>query len=175
MFCPTCGKENIGTSKFCISCGTNLEVVSQALSGHKSSWFTRFDMGMDQGLARYAAHVFEDAPAQAADRTVANSWKILGKGVLTALVDLFLSTVLWNAFLIRFDILLVSTPFRLLSERSKRRKLKQTTSTDEQQIRALPDRSPQNWLPGPTPSITEYTTENLHEYRRKGGSSSETN
>jgi len=175
MFCPTCGKENTGTRKFCISCGTNLEVVSQALSGHKLSWFTRLDMDLDHELAKYAAHVFEDAPGQATVRKVANSWTILGKGVLTSFVDLFLSTIMWVAFVLRFDILLVSTPFRLLSERSKRRKLKQTAPTDQQQLPSLLDASSQTRLSEPVPSITEYTTENLHEYRRKGGSRSETN
>ena len=175
MFCPTCGKENTGTRKFCISCGTNLEVVSQALSGHKLSWFTRFDMDLDHELAKYAAHIFEDAPGQAAVRKVANSWKILSKGILASFVDMFLSVIMWIPFVLRFYILLVSTPFRLLSERSKKRKPKNTTPADQQQLQALPDASPQAWLPEPIPSVTEYTTENLRQYRQKGGSGSETN
>jgi hypothetical protein len=174
MFCPTCGKENTGTRKFCFSCGTNLEVVSQALSGHELSWFTRLDMELDHELARYAAHVFDDAPAQAGVRKVANSWKILGKGIITSFVDLFLSIILWVAFVVRFDILLLSTPFRLLLEHSRKRKLKQTSATEEQLLQALPEAPPQTRLPGPVPSITEYTTENLQEYRRKSGGRSET-
>jgi hypothetical protein len=132
-------------------------------------------MELDHELAKYAAHVFEDAPGQAAVRKVANSWQILAKGVVTSLVDMFLSVILWLPFVLRFYILLVSTPFRLLSERSKRRKPRQTAPTDEQQLQNLPEPPTQAWLPEPIPSITEYTTENLRQYRQKGGGSSETN
>lgn len=33
MFCPKCGKDNPETGKFCRSCGTDLEPVSEALAG----------------------------------------------------------------------------------------------------------------------------------------------
>lgn len=36
MFCPTCGAQQSDTRKFCTSCGTNLLVVSQVLSGRTS-------------------------------------------------------------------------------------------------------------------------------------------
>jgi hypothetical protein len=166
MFCPTCGKENTGTRKFCIFCGTNLEAVSQALSGNKVGVFTRIDVALDHLLAKYAEHVFDNAPAQASDRRVANSWKILGKGITTSFVDMFLSILMWNVFVLRWDILLVSTPFRLLSERSKRRKLKQAAVTEEQLGQKLPEGTPPRWLPGSVASITEYTTERLQEYRQ---------
>lgn len=166
MFCPTCGKENQSTRKFCIFCGTNLEAVSQALSGKKMSFLTRIDMALDHLTAKYAEHVFDDAPAQAVDRRVANSWKILGKGIATSCVDLFLSIVMWNVFALRFDVLLISTPFRLLSERSNRRKLKQAVETEPQLPQNLPENLPPRWLPGSVASITEYTTERLQEYRQ---------
>jgi len=169
MFCPTCGRENGGTRKFCIFCGTNLEAVSQALSGNKVSFLTRIDLGLDQLTAKYAEHVFDDAPGQAVDRSVANSWKILGKGITTSFVDLFLSIVMWNVFALRFDVLIVSTPFRLLSERSKRRKLKQAVLSEEILEQSLPhqlaENQPPKWLPGQVASVTEFTTERLHEYR----------
>ena len=167
MFCPTCGGENTGTRKFCITCGTNLEVVSQALSGHKLSWFTRVDMGMDHLLARYAEHVFDDAPGQAIERKVSNSWKVLGKAVATSLVDFFMSIILWNFFTLRFYVLLLSTPFRLLIQRNKRRKLKKAAPRTEEQVpERLPENTPPRWLPGSVASITEYTTERLQEFRQ---------
>jgi hypothetical protein len=166
MFCPRCGKENTGTRKFCIFCGTNLETVSQALSGDKLGFFTRIDGALDNLLAKYSEHVFDDAPSQASDRRVANSWKILGKGIITSFVDLFLSIVMWNVFVLRWYILLVSTPFRLLSERSKRRKLKQAAVAEEQLPQKLPEPTAPKWLPGSVASITEYTTERLQEYRQ---------
>lgn len=33
MYCPSCGSENQSGVKFCTRCGTNLEVVTNALSG----------------------------------------------------------------------------------------------------------------------------------------------
>ena len=164
MFCPTCGRDNLNEQKFCASCGTNLEAVSQILSGTGTDFFTRIDAGLDQFIAKYAEHVFRDAPSKATDRSVSNSWKLLGRGVLTSFVDLFLSVVIWNVFTVRFNILLFSTPFRLLSERSNRlKKLKAGIDTDAP-LR-LPERPANQWLPGVPPSVSEHTTEQLQEYR----------
>ena len=164
MFCPTCGRDSLNERKFCAACGTNLEAVSQALSGTGTDFFTRIDSGLDQFAARYAEHVFKDAPACAADRSVKNSWKLLGKGIVTSFVDLFLSVLLLNFFSVRFHILWISTPFRLLSERSARLK-NQRAGIDTDQPLRLPEPAPQQWLPGAAPSVSEHTTEHLQEYR----------
>ena len=164
MFCPTCGRDNLNERKFCASCGTNLEAVSQVLSGTETNIFTRIDTGLDQFTGRYAEHVFKDAPSYAVDRTVSNSWKLLGKGILTSFMDLFLAVMLWNFFIFRFHVLWISTPFRLLSERSKRLKsIKAAIDTD--QPLALPQPAPSQWIPGAVPSVSEHTTERLREYR----------
>lgn len=164
MFCPTCGRDNLNERKFCASCGTNLEAVSQVLSGTGTDFFTRIDTGLDQFTARYAEHVFKDAPSCAADRSVKNSWRLLGKGALTCFVDLFLSLLLLSFFNLRFHILWISTPFRLLSERSNRlKKLKGEIDADAP-LR-LPEPAQNQWLPGAPPSISEHTTERLQEYR----------
>ena len=164
MFCPTCGRDSLNERKFCASCGTNLEAVSQALSGTGTDFFTRIDGSLDHFIARYAEHVFKDAPASASDRSVSNSWKLLGKGALTSFVDLFLSLMIWNVFTVRFYILLFSTPFRLLSERNSRsRSLKE--GTDRATPRSLPETLPSQWLPGSVPSVSEHTTERLQQYQ----------
>src|SRR5215475_7702174 len=116
MFCPTCGKENALGRKFCVACGTNLEAVSQALSGSKTDFFTRTDAALDILVAKYAEHVFKDAPANVTDATVGKSWKLLGQGVLTSLVDMILFSLMVNIFPLRLLILLISSPFRLLYE-----------------------------------------------------------
>jgi uncharacterized membrane protein YvbJ len=74
MFCPNCGKDNLNQQKFCATCGTNLEAVSQLLSGTGSDFFTRIDSGLDQFIAKYAEHIFRDAPSAAIDRSVSHSW-----------------------------------------------------------------------------------------------------
>ena len=163
MFCPTCGRDNLKEQKFCASCGTNLEVVSQALSGTATTnFFTRLDTSLDQFNARYAEHVFKDAPSYAADRSVRNSWKLLGRGVITSLVDLFLSIFLWNFFILRFHVLWISTPFRLLSERSNKKSLKAGVNTGKP-LR-LPEPQQRQWVAGAMPSVSEHTTEHLQEY-----------
>lgn len=163
MFCPICGRDNLKERKFCSSCGTNLEAVSEALSGTKSDFFTRLDTGLDQFIAKYAEHVFKDSPANAADRSVSNSWKILGKGVATSFIDLFLALIIWNVFTFRFQILWISTPFRLLAERSSRQKLKAAVDTDAQL--KLPEPVADRWSPDSPPSVSEHTTELFQEYR----------
>lgn len=165
MFCPTCGRDNLIERKFCSSCGTNLEAVSQALSGNRADFFTRLDTGLDQFIAKYAEHVFKDSPTNAADRSVSNSWKILGKGVVTSLVDLFLSLVIWNVFTFRFQVLWISTPFRLLAERSSRQKARAAIDTDAQL--KLPEPATDRWVSGAesAPSVSEHTTELFQDYR----------
>src|SRR5690242_13132626 len=126
MFCPTCGKDNLREQRFCAGCGTNLEVVSSALSGREEDFFTRTDTAMDQFITRDTEHVFKNSRLDATDQKVATSWKLLGKAVLTTFVDVILFSLMWNFLPLRFLMLLISTPFRLLSERSKQQ------SVDEQ-------------------------------------------
>jgi hypothetical protein len=162
MFCPTCGRENSIGRKFCVACGTNLEAISQALSGIKTDFFTRTDAALDQLIARYSEHVFKEAPAQTADSTVGKSWKLLGQGVLTSLLDLILFSLMWNIFPLRFLILLISSPIRLLYARSARHAGK----NEEKGIERL--------LVSETPeiqakeiiSISEQTTERFQEYEQ---------
>jgi len=167
MFCPICGKENSGERKFCVACGTNLEAVSQALSGNRTDFFTKIDTALDQFIARYAEHVFKQAPALAADRKVSSSWKLLGQGVLTSFADFFLSSLMWNVFAVKFQILLISTPFRLLIERSNRQK-SFTAEFEEQATLNLPAAANNELLPGPVASVSEHTTERLQERLQSG-------
>ncbi len=162
MFCPNCGRENKREQKFCVACGTNLDVVSQALAGRTTNFFTRIDLALDQFIARYAEHVFEDAPAKATERKLSNSWKLLGQGVLTSFVDIFLSTLMWNVFSLKFNFLLIATPFRLISERRSRRQ----RAAQEPEPPTLPmpsEAKPAELPPVAAPSITENTTDRLPE------------
>lgn len=163
MFCPTCGRENPSERKFCSSCGTNLEAVSQALSGSATDFFTKLDTGLDQLFARYSEHLFKNAPTNASDRKVSNSWKLLGKSVATSFFDLFLAILIWNVITVRFQILLISTPFRLLSEKNARQKNLEA-GFDQDTLPKLPEPPEQRWLPGAMVSVSEHTTERLQDY-----------
>lgn len=78
MYCPKCATQNIDGSKFCRSCGTNLEVVALALSDNaneeEKSWLKKRGKGVRltvQGailtgfslLIAIALALFSDNPA----------------------------------------------------------------------------------------------------------------
>lgn len=160
MFCPTCGKDNSPGVKFCASCGTNLETVAQALTARQDDFFTKMDIGIDQFVARYSEHVFRNAPHTASERTVKGSWQILGQGVVTSLVDLLLFTLMWNLLPLRFLILLISTPFRLLAERGESGK-RQPEIAHDYEPPQLTDAPARLWRDELPPSVTEDTTVHL--------------
>ena len=165
MFCPTCGRENSRERKFCSSCGTNLEAVTQALSGNADDLFTRTDAALDQFIARYAEHVFKNAPLNALDRKVSNSWKVLGQAVITSFVDLFLFILMWNIIPLKFLIMLVSSPIKLLSERNTRQKSATSDLKDKREL-GPPASIHDGWSADSPVTVTEHTTENLSDYKR---------
>jgi hypothetical protein len=172
MFCPTCGKDNSLELKYCASCGTNLEAVSHALSGREEDFFTKMDTGIDQLIARYSEHVFRNAPQAASERKVRQSWQLLGQACLTSLVDLLLFVLMWNLLPLRFLILVISTPFRLMAERSE----------NEQQARINQGYHPPQlaapagrlWLDDSVPSVTDNTTKHLENLSATGTHSAPT-
>jgi zinc-ribbon domain len=169
MFCPNCGRDNSRETKFCASCGTNLEAVSQALSGIRDDFFTKTDAALDQLIARYAEHVFKDAPSKLNDRKVSNSWKVLGQGAVTSFIDLILFSLMWNILPLRFLILLISTPFRLLSQRSVGR-VSSKAGLEKNAGPGLEEAPSNRWLAGSFPSVSEHTTrdlEKLHPERKR--------
>jgi hypothetical protein len=166
MFCPNCGRDNSRETKYCASCGINLEVVSQALNGTRDDFFTKTDTALDQLIARYSEHVFKDAPSKVNDRKVGNSWKVFGQGVVTSFVDLILFFLMWNILPLRFMILLISTPFRLLSQRGKQQAIR-TGGLEDNRGLSLADPASNRWLPGDFPSVSEHTTRDLEGYQQE--------
>src|SRR6266550_6835798 len=164
MFCPTCGRDNSVERKFCVSCGTNLEAVSQALSGSDDDFFTRIDSGLDHFLARYAEHVFKKAPLNAAEQQVGKSWQVLGQAVLTSIIDVLLFSLMWNIIPLRFLLLLISSPIRLLSEQGKNKTRAMLGTSPGGNLPGgksapnLAEPVPQQWLSDSVGSVTEHTT-----------------
>ena len=158
MFCPTCGKEFLSERKFCSSCGTNLEAVSQALTGSVEGAFIKFDNAIDLFLGRYSDRFFKNAQTTATETTLLKSWKLLGESILTSIVDLFLISLMWNLLPFRFLMLLVTTPIRAISRGGREKKTAEKTAElalEEKPITAMPVL--QREL-GPA-SVTEHTTE----------------
>jgi len=174
MFCPTCGKDNSHELKFCASCGTNLEVVSQALTGREDDFFTKMDSGIDQLIARYSEHVFRSAPLAASERRVSKSWQLLGQAMLTSIVDLILFTLMWNLLPLRFCLLVISTPFRLLSERNESPERPSNSAVEAYRPPELGQPAAQLWLGDSVTSVTENTTKNLETVTSTGGQATAT-
>jgi hypothetical protein len=166
MFCPSCGREDLHEHKFCPSCGTNLKAILQALSDDAEGSFVKIDKSLDKFIARYAEHVFKDAPVKALEQRVGRSWKLLGQGILTSLFDLALFSIMFMLLPFRFFMLLIRTPFRLLSERNRNRK-NATVEPEGKDVVYLNEAQAQQWLVRPVASVTEHTTVGLAQKRSK--------
>ena len=161
MFCPKCGRDDSHQYKFCPTCGTNLDVVTIALSTGEDSIFTRVNKHLDRSVARYADHFFESAPTTAREGQVGSSWRLAGKGGLTFLIDLALLPVMFFFLPLRVLMLLLYTPLGLLQERSERKR-SSVSSVDGARAssqRELPEAG--GWRVGSVGSVTENTTVHL--------------
>lgn len=160
MFCPKCGRDDSHRYKFCPTCGTNLDVVTIALSTGEDSIFTRVNKHLDRSVARYADHFFESATTTTREGQVGSSWRLVGNGVLTFFLDLALLPVMFFFLPIRFLLLLLYTPLGLLQERSERKRssVPAVDGASESSKRGLP--GAEGWR-GSVGSVTENTTVHL--------------
>ncbi|HKO61405.1 MAG TPA: zinc ribbon domain-containing protein [Pyrinomonadaceae bacterium] len=161
MFCPNCGRDDSHRYKFCPTCGTNLDVVTIALSTGEDSIFTRVNKHLDRSVARYADHFFESATPMAREGQVGSSWRLAGKGVLTFFIDLALLPLMFFFLPIRLLMLLLYTPMGLLQERSERKRssVPAIDVTSESSKRGLPEAV--GWRAGSFGSVTDNTTVHL--------------
>jgi len=161
MFCPKCGKDDSHQFKYCPACGTNLEVVTVALSTGEDTVFTKANKLLDRSVARYADQYFETAPPAGRENRVGGSWRLAGKGVLTFLIDLALLPLMFFFLPIRLVLLLFYTPLGLLQERSERkqRNVPAIDVTSEPSKLELPETG--RWRTGSIGSVTENTTVHL--------------
>ena len=169
MFCPKCGRDDSHQYKFCPSCGTNLDVVTIALSTGEDSVFTRVNKHLDRSVARYADHFFESATPTAREGQVGSSWRLVGKGMLTFFIDLALLPVMFFFLPVRLLMLLLYTPLGLLQERSERKRsgVPVVDGVSESSKRGLP--AAEGWRVGSVGSVTENTTVHLELAEPSGG------
>src|SRR5215210_5366318 len=169
MFCPKCGRDDSHRYKFCPTCGTNLDVVTIALSTGEDSIFTRVNKHLDRSVARYADHFFESATTTGREGQVGSSWRLVGKGVLTFFLDLALLPVMFFFLPVRLLMLLLYTPLGLLQERSERKRSGVPTidGGSESSQRGLPEAG--GWRAGSISSVTENTTVHLEPAEPRGG------
>lgn len=161
MFCPNCGRDNSAELKFCASCGTNLDAVSQALTGREEDVFTRLDTGLDQFIARYTERVFTEPKPGSGEHSVVRSWRLLGQAIVTSLLDIFLFVLMWNILPVRFFLLLITSPFRVLAEKKRERVGENQLEGSVYRAPELTDAPAERLLSNAVPSVTEETTTNL--------------
>ena len=168
MFCPKCGRDDSPRHKFCPACGTNLDVVTIALTTGEDSVLARVNKHLDRSVARYADHFFESATTTAREGQVGSSWRLVGKGVLTFFLDLALLPVMFFFLPIRLLMLLLYTPLGLLQERGERKRSSETTvdGASESPKRGLPEAG--GWRVGSVGSVTENTTVHLEPAEPSG-------
>jgi len=161
MFCPNCGRDDSHRYKFCPACGTNLDVVTIALSTGEDSVLTRVNKHLDRSVARYADHFFESATTTAREGQVSSSWRLVGKGMLTFFIDLALLPVMFFFLPVRLLMLLLYTPLGLLQERSERKRngVPAVGRAGESSRRGLPEAG--DWRVGSVGSVAENTTVHL--------------
>jgi hypothetical protein len=161
MFCPKCGRDDSHRYKFCPTCGTNLDVVTIALTTGEDSVFTRVNKHLDRSVARYADHFFESATTAHREGQVGSSWRLIGKGMLTFFLDLALLPLMFFFLPIRLLMLLLYTPLGLLQERSEQKQGSMPTvnGASESSKRGLPEAG--GWRVGSVGSVTENTTVHL--------------
>jgi hypothetical protein len=161
MFCPKCGRDDPNRHKFCPACGTNLDVVTIALSTGEDSLFTRVNKHLDRSVARYADHFFDSAATTAREGQVGSSWRLAGKGILTFLIDLALLPLMFFFLPFRLLMLLFYTPVGLLQERAERKRsnLPVAGGATESSVRGLPEAG--GWRAGSVGSVTDNTTVHL--------------
>ncbi len=161
MFCPNCGRDDSHGYKFCPACGTNLEVVTIALSTGDDSLFTRVNKHLDRSVARYTDHLFESATTTAREGRVGGSWRLVGTGMLTFLIHLVTLPMMFVFLPLRLLMLLFYTPLGLLQERSesKRSGMPAMGRASESSKRGLPQAG--GWRADSVGSVTENTTVHL--------------
>jgi hypothetical protein len=160
MYCPKCGTQNSEDVKFCRSCGANLSLVPQALTGQLP---VERAVGYDSEGKPYDRHGrrIENPP------TIARGIQhlFLGIGFLIIAAVLFITGQRWGLWMLipafgllgkgASDIAAVKS-----SERLSWNAPRTARSTGE-----LPTSEAYNPLPPHPPSVTENTTRHLDQTR----------
>ena len=177
MYCPSCGAQNIDDPKFCRACGTNLSLVSKALTGALEPTAPAGAEEGPRGLSdRHRGHErHEPGPEKAITNLC------LGLGFLLVAISVFFfapaGRIWWFWMLIPAFGLLGSGVAEMVRLRHGRGPAPPAASPRE--IPAPPQRSglepPSTSQVVPPPSVTEGTTRHLGELpdQREGAKGTE--
>ena len=154
MFCPKCATQNLDGASFCRTCGANISLVPQALTGQITKPEPE---DVDRGGRRHGKEL-----------TLENAFKNMGMGIAFLLISIVLSRSgqgWWFWLLIPTFIFMATglAQFVRLRDKEKRASLQAPPVG-----RAFADRfqaempaRPTDELMAPVPSVTEGTTRHL--------------
>ena len=158
MYCPSCGKDNPESARFCRGCGRSLVGILQPTEVEGSA-FERIEYRLEEMIAGYASRYFKGrAGPFVPPATLKESWKLLGQGFLTVFGDLIYTYLILNFVLqLRLIMLLFKSPVLWWRGRRAKKEAQQATPTpvplvEDQRTRQLP-----------AASVTEETTARLQE------------
>ena len=160
MYCPSCGKENVETARFCRGCGRSLAGVLQTAQADAGSAFERIEYRLDETIAGYASRYFKGRAAPfVPPASLKESWKLLGHGFLTVFLDLLYTWLIVEFVLqIRFLMLLFKSPVQWWRERQARKAAQPAVAAPVPLLQEpITNRLPMG-------SVTEETTERLSEF-----------
>ena len=157
MYCPSCGKDNLETARFCRSCGRSLVGLLHHTQAESESTFGHIEHRMEELIAGHAARYFKTRAAPyAPSGSLKESWKLLGQGYLAVILDLFYTYLILNFVLhARLVMLLFKSPIEWLRRRNKK------TEAPSAMTELI---SPAPSLVAPPESVTDQTTERLADY-----------
>ena len=164
MFCPKCATNNVDGASFCRGCGSNISLVSQALTG--------------QAVQQPVEEVDDRRRHRRRGRelTLDHAFKNIFMGVAFLIVAIVLSRTIgrgWWFWMLLPAFSMMGTglaQFIRLRERDKQASLPtspQPQSLQDRSRNSLPDRGNPDVLMPPAPSVTEGTTRHLNVKERQ--------
>jgi zinc ribbon protein len=157
MFCPRCATENADETKFCRSCGANLALVPQAMTGRLPEAPT--------GRRRHRRERSENSPPNLAKGI---TQLIMGFGFLVVAAAIYFTSPgghgWWWAMLFPAFSLMGGGISRIVSSVTQPQIQSGSTQTIMPPVRntgEIPPRQSYDPLPSPPPSVTEGTTRHL--------------
>lgn len=171
MFCPSCGKDNQETARFCRACGRSLAGLAFMHDPDSSTPLQRIELRLDEIIAHHTARYFKRTEPVVSPPSLKESWALLGKGYLAVFADLFYTWLIVQFVLqFRLWILIFKSPWQLFREL----KLKRSRSQGLPSPKSAPQIPPAGIstaviTPLPVSSVTEEPTEPLSSLTEQRG------